>query len=420
MIPTSAPVVYPSAPWIWNQQGQPIVGDAEDDEFGWSVAMSADAKTLVIGAPGSNNLTGYVKVYHTNDDGWSSTQLIGQSIFGEAVDDHLGYSVDMSSDGKTVAIGAPGVFKVNDRPGYVRVFYLESDGFGSSWKQLGQDITGEDVGDKFGVYVSLSDDGKTLAVAADTNDGNGENSGHVRIYHLEDDGTSWEQIGQEINGKAADDRLGIGVSMSADGATVAIGASWNDDSGDKSGHVRVYQIDSEGSTWEQLGQDINGEAVHDCFGFSIDISSDGRTLAIGAPGYWEEKDRPGYVRVYYLESNDLTSSWTQLGQDIIGEAIGDEFGESVFLSDDGKTLAIGASSNDGNGLNSGHVRVYRMLYDFSMSWTQLGEEIDGKAAYDFSGGVSLSADGNTVAISSNGNDDNGGQAGHVRVFSIQW
>ena len=50
MILTSAPVSYPPAPWIWEQQGKSIVGDAEDDQFGWSVAMSADAKTLVVGA----------------------------------------------------------------------------------------------------------------------------------------------------------------------------------------------------------------------------------------------------------------------------------------------------------------------------------------------------------------------------------
>ena len=203
--------------------------------------MSADAKTLVIGAPGSNNLTGYVKVYHTNDDGWSSTQLIGQSIFGEAVDDHLGYSVDMSSDGKTVAIGAPGVFKVNDRPGYVRVFYLESDGFGSSWTQLGQDIIGEAIGDEFGLSVSLSHDGKTLAIGAPSNDGNGLNSGHVRVYRMYDSSMSWTQLGEEIDGKAAYDFSG-GVSLSADGNTVAISSNGNDDNGGQAGQVRVFSI----------------------------------------------------------------------------------------------------------------------------------------------------------------------------------
>ena len=87
--------------------------------------------------------------------------------------------------------------------------------------------------------------------------------------------------------------------------------------------------------------------------------------------------------------------------------------------DDGKTLAVGARYNDGNGLNLGHVRVYRMD-DSSTSWTQVGEDINGEAEYDNSGlSVSLSADGTTVAIGALFNDDNGFASGHVRIFSIK-
>jgi hypothetical protein len=418
MILTSAPVAYPPAPWIWEQQGKSIVGDAEDDQFGWSVAMSADAKTLAVGARGSNNWRGYVKVYHTNDDGWNSTQLIGQSILGDAVGDSFGQSVDMSPDGKTVAIGAPASWEMTDRPGYVRVYHLESNGLTSSWKQLGQDIIGEADGDEFGFSVSLSDDGKTLAIGARYNDGNGDSSGCVRIYHYEGSGKNWEQIGQDIYGEAAGDILGFSLSLSADGTTVVTGAPWSMlTNSEYSGQVRVYQIDSAGSTWEQLGQNIIGEAVDDFFGWSVDMSPDGNTLVIGA--LVNRNDRPGYVRVYYLESNEITSSWTQLGQDIIGEAAYDDFGSSVSLSDDGKTLAIGARQNDGNGVYSGHVGVYRMD-DSSTSWTQLGEKINGKAAFDGSGqSVSLSEDGTTVAIGAYLNDDNGFDSGHVRIFSIK-
>jgi hypothetical protein len=422
-IPTSAPVTYPSAPWIWEQQGQAIVGDADNDLFGSSVAMSADAKTLAVGAIGSNSYTGYVKVFYADDDGWSSMQLLGQSIFGEANDDYFGMSVGMSSDGKILAIGSPGYRWEDNRPGYVRVFHLVSDGLGSSWRQLGQDITGDADGDLFGWSVSLSSDGKTLAVGAIGNDGNGESSGCVRIYHLEDDVTHWEQIGQDIYGEAAGDNLGWSLSLSADGTTVVMGAPYNSGNGEDSGQVRVYQIDSAGSTWEQLGQNINGEADYDELGFSVDISPDGRTLVFGAPGYWDENDRPGYVRAYYLESNDLTSSWKQLGSDIYGEAVGDKFGSSVSLSGDGKTLAIGAIFNDENGESSGHVRVYRMD-DSSTSWTQLGEDIDGKASYDNLGwSLSLSADGTTIAIGASWNwiwnVDNGPQTGLVRIFSVK-
>ena len=111
----------------------------------------------------------------------------------------------------------------------------------------------------------------------------------------------------------------------------------------------------------------------------------------------------------------------QLGQNITGEGIGDNFGASVSLSDDAKTLAVGADYNSGrNGNNSGHVRVYR-YYDSNSSWTQIGEDIDGEAAEDYSGWatLSLSADGKTVAIGSSKNDDNGADSGHVKVVAME-
>jgi hypothetical protein len=92
-----------------------------------------------------------------------------------------------------------------------------------------------------------------------------------------------------------------------------------------------------------------------------------------------------------LESSLNTGSWIQIGQDIIGEANGDEFGWSVSLSDDGKTLAVGARSADVNGVSTGLVKVYQM--DDSVSG-QLSDDINGEAADDHLGlSVSLSADG---------------------------
>ena len=84
-------------------------------------------------------------------------------------------------------------------------------------------------------------------------------TGHVRIYQYIN--SSWQQLGTDIDGEAAGDRCGWSVSLSADGSTVAIGAFRNDDNGTDSGHVRVYQYD--GSDWQQLGADIDGEAEGD-------------------------------------------------------------------------------------------------------------------------------------------------------------
>ncbi len=156
------------------------------------------------------------------------TQL-GQSIHGNETDDYFGSSVDITADGRTIVCGSPGDFWSEDRPGYVRVFKLLSDGdIGTNtWVQIGQDITGEANGDWFGYSVSISDDGETIAVGAPSDDGmNGEVSGHVRIYQLDDDGTNWEQIGDDIDGDAAGDGFGGSVSLSANGTIVVIGAPY--------------------------------------------------------------------------------------------------------------------------------------------------------------------------------------------------
>ena len=157
-------------------------------------------------------------------------------------------------------IRSSGSFWSEDRPGYVGVLKLVSDGdIGTNtWVQIGEDITGEANGDWFGYSVSISDDGKTIAVGAPSNDGmNGEASGHVRIYQLDDDGTNWEQIGDDIDGDADYNRFGWSVSLSANGAIVVIGASYYACVNEICpGGAKVYRIDSAGSSWEKLGETI--------------------------------------------------------------------------------------------------------------------------------------------------------------------
>ena len=218
----------------------------------------------------------------------------------------------------------------------MQVYDLEiSDGLGYIWKQLGQNITGNADGDNFGGSVSLSEDGKTIAIGAEDDDGIAEDSGLVKIY-LDDDGTSWEKLGQDIDGKTATDCSGYFVSLLVDGTTVVIGAPYNSEYGDYSGYVRVYRIDSGGSTWEKLGQTISGNKAQDLFENSVDFSSGGKVLVAGTYGC-------RYVGVYQLESSeDLDSSWKQLGNNITGEAEEDYFGYSVSISTDGKMIAVGA------------------------------------------------------------------------------
>ena len=79
-----------------------------------------------------------------------------------------------------------------------------------------------------------------LAVGAPYNDGNGSNSGHVRVYAWDETQNKYVQRGADIIGEAASDYSGQAVSMSSGGSVLAIGAHYNDGNGSDSGHVRVF------------------------------------------------------------------------------------------------------------------------------------------------------------------------------------
>ena len=341
---------------------------------------------------------------------------IGQDIDGENAGDYSGgrSGVSLSDDGNTVAIGS----ELNDGNGnnavHVRVYQYDSAS--GKWSQLGQDIDGENAGDYSGGRsgVSLSDDGNTVAIGSELNDGNGNNAVHVRVYQYDSASGKWSQLGQDIDGENAGDYSGGSVSLSDDGNIVAIGSEQNDGNGNYAGHVCVYKYDSASGNWTQLGQDIDGENAGDYSGSSVSLSENGNTVAIGAVGNNGNGIVAGHVRVYKYDS--ASGKWSQLGQDIDGENDYDFSGGSVSLSDDGNTVAIGAPNNDGNGYNAGHVRVYQ--YDSAAgNWTQVGQDIDGENVCDQSGwGVSLSDNGNTVAIAAQYNDENGNDAGHVCIY----
>jgi hypothetical protein len=407
-------------PLFWRPQSSAIFGNREYEQLGHSVAMSSNAKTMVIGATGYNEQLGYVEVYHTEDDGGSWIRL-GPTIYGDATDDFFGESVDITADGTTIICGSPGAEYVLDRPGYVRIFKLVSYG-DYDWEQIGQVITGETDGDLFGNSVSISDDGKKIVIGAPKFDGvNGNDSGMARIYQLDDDGMSWEKIGDDINGDMAFDEFGHSVSLSANGTIVAIGAPLAGVNNEiRTGQVNVYRIDIAGSSWEQLGERIYGYSDGDLFGLSVGASSNGNTIVIGSP---QSDTGRGYARVYSLEGSDNIGigNWVQIGQNITGDAIGDQCGFSVSLSNDGKTIAIGANYANGvHGDASGRVRIHQ-IHDSETGWMQLGEDIDGDKSEHYSGySVSLSGDGNTVAIGSPyyAGDDNGPRlsTGQVKVF----
>lgn len=386
------------------QIGDDIDGQAENDYFGHAVGISADGSIVAVGAPYTyvtDDLLGDVRVYRNESGTWTQ---IGDDIAGEEEFDEFGLSLGLSADGSVVAIGAPANSGAGTLAGQVRVFENQS----GTWTQIGSDIFGEAAQDRFGTAVSLSADGSIVAVGAPHHDGTGNNAGRVRV--LENQVGVWTQIGGNIEAEAADDGFGTSVSLSADGATIAIGAPHNDGAGNDAGHVRVYEFVS--NTWNQVGSDIDGENLGDLSGHSVDLSSGGTVLAIGAHYATGSGLLSGHVRVFELQSGD----WVQVGDDIDGEAANDFSGISVSLSAGGSIVAIGAHLNDGTAPDAGHVRIYQ---NQSGIWTLIDNDIDGEAAYDeFGDSVALNADGSIAAIGAPNNDEVADNAGHVRVYGL--
>ncbi|VAW22678.1 hypothetical protein MNBD_BACTEROID04-287, partial [hydrothermal vent metagenome] len=331
------------------QIGADIIGEALNDQSGISISLSNDGSIVAIGANQNDGVAasaGHVRIFENISSTWTQ---IGTDIDGVALSDNTGYSVSLSGDGNIVAISAPLNDSAGSKAGQVRIYQNIS----GTWTQIGAGINGEAADDRFGFKVSLSDNGSVVAIGAQFNDGNGSNAGHVRIY--QNISSTWTQIGTDIDGDAVNDQFGASVSLSSDGKIIAIGAIGNDSNGFTSGHVKIYQNIL--GTWTQIGTNINGEAASDQSGISVSLSSNGGIVAIGAHLNDGSGSNAGHVRIY----KNILSTWTQIGTDIDGEAVDDNSGRSISLSSDGSVVAIGAPLNDGSGSNAGHVRIYQNI-----------------------------------------------------------
>ena len=384
----------------WNQVGQDINGDNADDFLGWSVSLNADGTILAAGGiqndAGGNNV-GHVKVYQHNGSSWVQ---LGQDIVGDSSNENSGSSVELNSSGNIIAIGSQSYVGSDGR---VRVFEFD----GTSWTQRGQTINAEgpeDLAEK----VSLNADGDVLAIGASGNNGIGVNSGHTRIFEF--NGSAWVQMGQDIDGENAGDSSGSEINLSADGQTIAIGAPFSDFGAMNTGHTSVFQFD--GNSWIQLGQNIIGEAANDLSGSAVKLNDSGDILAVGAFGNDGNGSFSGHVRVYQFDD----VNWNQIGQDIDGANEGDFSGIFVDLSATGESIVIGAQLSDGNGTDSGEMRVFN--YD-GASWVQRGESIFGANANDKLANVNISSDGSRiVGAAPFASTVVGSESGQVRVYEF--
>jgi hypothetical protein len=195
--------------------------------------------------------------------------------------------------------------------------------------------------------------------------------------------------------------------LNSDGTIVAIGATMNDGfNGDSAYSGHVRIYENTTGSWVQLGNDIDGEAPNHTSGFSVCLDSSGTTVAIGAHSS-SSLSITGYVKVYEFVSGE----WQQKGTTITGDSIAEDFGSAVSISSEGDVVAIGGPKNNYVGDNAGYVKVF---YFDSGDWQQKGNNIYAEDSYDWFGySVSLNSNGSVLAIGAPGNNS---ASGHVRVF----
>jgi|TARA_R110000737_G_scaffold157205_1_gene185736 hypothetical protein len=375
------------------QIGNDIDGEMAGDGAGFGTSLSSDGSIVAVGAnfnAGGGAASGHVRVFENINGNWLQ---IGSDIDGDP-GDQSGQSVCLSADGTILAVGEPIDNDVAASSGQVRVY----ENIGGTWTQIGSEINGDIFNAQTGRGLDISADGSIVVAGAF-----GANSftGVVRVY--ENQGGTWVQIGNDLNGDETLDLYGYSVSISDDGSIVATGAIGNPSS-QEIGYVKI--VENVGGNWSQIGNNIVGAATG--YGTSVSLSSNGSIVAIGGPG-----DSPeGKVQVF----QNVGGNWVQIGSDLLGETSGDLFGSSVSLSADGNTLAVSARNNSSSATNAGRTYIFR---NQGGTWVQIGSPMDGEAADDFSGrNIHLSSDASTVSIGTPANDGNGTSSGHVRVYDL--
>ena len=326
---------------------------------------------------------------------------------------------------------------------------------GSNWSQVGESITGEEINSYLGNSVSLSGDASRLAVGSTYFGSPTLDSGHSRVYTLDQITAEWTQIGQDLTNDLDSNNISYNLLLSADGNRVAVTAADAISStgvGSDYGSTRVYQYISGPNEWKQIGQTITpltiiGERdfttensntftieetnpldpnynalistegsifsgdTSDFFGTRIAFSGDGTTLAIT---YLLQNS----ITIVY-EYNTRKRLWEKVGGSISGTQVDDYSGYSMSLNNRGTILALGSPRYDGlSGADSGKVVVYR-FNSFNKSWEIYGNELipDGDLNDSYGFSVSLNSVGTVLAVGTvYGNNDSGLSTGYTQVF----
>lgn len=372
----------------------------KNDFFSSSVAISADGNTLAVGASqeksnatgiNGNSLdnslahAGAVYLFKKGDNGWQQHAYLKASNTNEM--DEFGASLSLSAEGNILVVGAP-----NEASSANRINGDESDNSSPSsgaayvftqqnnvWRQQAYlKASNSDAKDHFAAALTISADGNTLAVGAYNEDSNatGVNGNETNklaidsgaVYVFKHTGGNWQQQAYlKASNTGKGDKFGHSLSLSVDGNTLAVGGIWEDSKASgvdgnqadnstyKSG--AVYLFKNSGNTWQQQAYLKPARAVEGSeFGQSLSLSGDGNTLAVGTRyDSWVR-----YISTIYV-FKQVADKWQQdaliEGRDT---GYGDEFGYSIALSESGNTLVVGTKME---GSNSTGVNGYEGNYN---------------------------------------------------------
>ncbi len=340
--------------WASSATPEATLGSAQgtdDTDFGFSVALSADDTTALVGAYGYNPTgsepyedQGAVYVYHvTSASEWvtSSTPtatLTTSGLDGQTGFLNFGYSVALSADGTTALIGSPGTATTTNAA-YIYQVASESDWVSTSTPTATL-YDGSGFNDGFGKSVALSSDGTTALIGAPQGDADPyPYVGDAYVFHVASE-TDWTNTATPTatltNNDAIDDQLGTTVALSSNGATALVGS--------QDGNAYIYEATS-ASAWASSATPsatLNNGGLDGQFGYSLALSADGTTALIGAPSA-NIGSADGAAYVFEVAAlNDWATNPAPVSVLSNGVTTDDYFANSVSLSADGTTALIGA------------------------------------------------------------------------------
>lgn len=363
---------------------------AASDGYGYAVAISDDGSTALVGTYYQYNTTfpigpGDVYVYINNGGTWILQQKLTPPAMPES--DEFGFSVAISADGNTALIGAKGGdVATNTNQGAAYIFTRSS----STWNQQAL-LTAADgaAGDRFGISATLSDDGNTAMIGAYVDD-IATNTDQGSVYIFVRSGESWsQQTHLTSSDGAAGDYFGRSVSLSGDGNTAAIGANMKK-IGSNSGQGSAYIFTRSGTSWSQQAQLIPLDgAAYDWLGSSVSISGDGNTALAGAEGHKVGANSTQGAAYIFTRSGTTWSERAQLAA-LDGEE-SDWFGSAVALASSGNTALIGAHWDMVGSLMTGSAYIFS---GSGSSWTQTAHLVASDAASGDNFGVAVALSGN--------------------------